>query len=473
MTEKTVPACTRAPLYCAYRENDLKRTHLCCIVQIKKYALNPKGLLRERSMYKRARRMLLTGVIIFIASEIYLTVFVSDFRISPAAIIFPVLFMTLNRDDPLPLTGAVTGIVLFILRAALSCARGNTLPAAMLAVHPGALYYFVYSLLFIPAAGNRYTASDLRVAGAAGACDFCSNIFELFDRHLILGEAVPDMDSWLKIFAIAVVRALIAYLCLLLLRQYRSLLKKEEHEQRYRRLYLITADLKSELYLMEKNSRQIEQVMKNAYQLYEKLDATASAPELKNASLDIAREVHDIKKDYYRVIRGIAEEIGKNPDTESMALKDMFTILEETLRADIREKKRDAAMNTEIGFPFHTDKHYQLMSILLNLTTNAEEAADPQRREMILVKEEKQGEDIVFTVSDNGQGIPARRLGVIFEMGYSSKYDEATGNMYRGVGLCSVKQLVEEQLHGTIGVTSEEGKGTVFTVKVPMKELIV
>lgn len=415
--------------------------------------------------------MLLTGVIIFISSEMYISVFANDFRISPAVALFPVLLLSLDRDHSSVLTGAVTALTLFVLRTSLYFARGYAPSAAMLTAQAGALFYLVYSVLFVFLTGNRYTVSDLSAAAAAGMCDFCSNITELVNRRLILGEAIPDADGFVKILTIALVRALIAYICLLLLRQYRSLLKKEEHEQRYRRLYLITADLKSELYLMEKNSRQIEQVMKNAYVLYEKLNGSDCPGEYKNASLDIAREVHDIKKDYYRVIRGISEEIGKNPDTESMSLKDLFTILTETLRSDIREKKRDVIVNTEIGYPFSTHKHYQLMSILLNLATNASEAAVPGRRELIFVREEKKDENIVFTVSDNGQGIPKKRLDVIFEMGYSSKYDETTGNMYRGVGLCSVKQLVEEQFRGTIEVDSEEGRGTVFTVTLPEKEL--
>ena len=423
-------------------------------------------------MEKKWRRLPVTGLIIFIASEISLTLFVSDFRISPAVVIFPVLLMTFDKELPLPLTGAATTVILLILRTLLYYARGYALSRALLTVQPGALFYFVYSLLFLLFTGNRYTASDIRVGLSAAACDFLSNSAEILNRILFLGEALPAFDSWLQILSIAVVRALLAYLSMLLMRRYRALLKKEEHEQRYRRLYLITANLKSELYLMEKNSRQIEQVMKNAYNLYEELSETGCAPELKNDSLDIAREVHDIKKDYYRVIRGISEEIGKDPEAEPMELRDLFTIMTDALLSDIRERKLDVIVTTEIGFPFRTEKHYQLMSILLNLTTNAEEAADPARRETILVREEKQGDTIVFTVSDNGTGIPEKRLDVIFEMGYSSKYDEQTGNMYRGVGLCSVKQLVEEQLSGTIEVASTEGKGTVFTVKVPANELI-
>lgn len=424
-----------------------------------------------RLMKKNVRHILLTGVIVFISSEMYISVFANDFRISPAVALFPVLLMSFDRGIPFPLTGAYTALSLFLLRTPLYMARGYAFRPAMLTAQAGALFYLSYALFFALLMGNRYAASEIRAGAAAVLCDFSSNILELVNRHIVLGETIPDADGFIKILLIAFVRALMAYICLLLLRQYRSLLKKEEHERRYRRLYLITADLKSELYLMEKNSGQIERVMKNAYQLYEKLNSSDCAPELKTASLDIAREVHDIKKDYYRVIRGISEEIGKNPDTASMPLKDLFTILTETLRLDIREKKRDVIVNTEIGYPFSTAKHYQLMTILLNLATNASEAADPDRRETILIREEKRGEDYVFTVSDNGQGIPEKRLGVIFEMGYSSKYNETTGNMYRGVGLCSVKQLVEEQLHGTIEVRSEEGKGTVFTVSIPEEEL--
>ncbi len=48
--------------------------------------------------------------------------------------------------------------------------------------------------------------------------------------------------------------------------------KNEEHENRYRRLFLMTTGLKNEIYFMRKNSEEIESVMANAYKLYEKLN---------------------------------------------------------------------------------------------------------------------------------------------------------------------------------------------------------
>jgi two-component system sensor histidine kinase YcbA len=56
-------------------------------------------------------------------------------------------------------------------------------------------------------------------------------------------------------------------------------------------------------------------------------------------------------------------------------------------------------------------------------------------------------------------------------MGYSTKFDYVTGNIYRGVGLCGVKSTIEEQFGGSIEVDSVFGDGTQFTIKVP-KEAI-
>ena len=52
-------------------------------------------------------------------------------------------------------------------------------------------------------------------------------------------------------------------------------------------------------------------------------------------------------------------------------------------------------------------------------------------------------------------------------MGYSTKFDYVTGNIYRGVGLCGVKTTVEETLGGSIDVNSVFGDGTEFIVTIP------
>ncbi|MDR0452839.1 MAG: response regulator [Treponema sp.] len=83
------------------------------------------------------------------------------------------------------------------------------------------------------------------------------------------------------------------------------------------------------------------------------------------------------------------------------------------------------------------------------------------------VRWEKQGGDtfIIFTVSDTGQGIREEDIGKLF-----SEYSQLDARANRkiegtGLGLSITKHLVE-MMGGTIGVESEYGWGTTFTVRV-------
>lgn len=79
----------------------------------------------------------------------------------------------------------------------------------------------------------------------------------------------------------------------------------------------------------------------------------------------------------------------------------------------------------------------------------------------------RQGKEAALTVKDNGPGIPKEHLGHVFERFYrvdKARSRETGGN---GLGLAIVQQMVN--LHsGSITVDSEEGKGTVFTVLLPI-----
>ncbi|MCD8329789.1 MAG: HAMP domain-containing histidine kinase [Lachnospiraceae bacterium] len=66
---------------------------------------------------------------------------------------------------------------------------------------------------------------------------------------------------------------------------------------------------------------------------------------------------------------------------------------------------------------------------------------------------------VAFSVRDNGCGIPSEALDEIWERGYS-------GRGSSGLGLPYVKQVVEAS-DGEIHVTSQVGKGTVFTILLP------
>ena len=116
-------------------------------------------------------------------------------------------------------------------------------------------------------------------------------------------------------------------------------------------------------------------------------------------------------------------------------------------------------------------QHYQLLSILKNLVTNAVEAIQSSgKRGTIRLSARLAGETLSFVVEDNGPGIPPRSMQNLFQMGYSTKFDPETGNIGRGVGLPSVQHIVEE-LRGTIQVDSTPGKGARFQVDIPVSSL--
>jgi ABC-type sugar transport system substrate-binding protein/CheY-like chemotaxis protein/AraC-like DNA-binding protein/nitrogen-specific signal transduction histidine kinase len=113
---------------------------------------------------------------------------------------------------------------------------------------------------------------------------------------------------------------------------------------------------------------------------------------------------------------------------------------------------------------FDTDK---MEKICYNLLSNAFKFTPENGRiDVNLSKIMKEDESFAqLTVSDNGGGISEHHLQSIFERFY--KVDSRTTGS--GIGLHLTKVLVEMH-NGTIGLKSEEGKGSVFTVQIPFKQ---
>ncbi|HTX89735.1 MAG TPA: ATP-binding protein [Anaerolineales bacterium] len=106
-----------------------------------------------------------------------------------------------------------------------------------------------------------------------------------------------------------------------------------------------------------------------------------------------------------------------------------------------------------------------LDSILRNLVGNAIKYTPEKGTVTVDVLVE--GECALLRVKDTGIGIPADELSHLGEEFFRAKNAHAAGVPGTGLGMSIVKQYVE-QYQGQIGVESEVGKGTTFTVRLPL-----
>ena len=101
---------------------------------------------------------------------------------------------------------------------------------------------------------------------------------------------------------------------------------------------------------------------------------------MQQMGLEIARDVHEIKKDYIRIIQGIEEAIEEESNEETMSLQDLLRILESSTYRTMAEKKLDIRLMFDCRDNFMTQEHYQLMTILKNLVGNAVEAIESTKK---------------------------------------------------------------------------------------------
>ncbi len=107
----------------------------------------------------------------------------------------------------------------------------------------------------------------------------------------------------------------------------------------------------------------------------------------------------------------------------------------------------------------------QISQALLNLLLNSIESIDGEGNIRLSLQKGIQPDTVEIVIEDTGQGIPGRDLEKIFEPFFSTKRKGT------GLGLAIVHQIIENH-GGEIKVDSQEGKGTIFTIKIPANKKI-
>jgi len=104
----------------------------------------------------------------------------------------------------------------------------------------------------------------------------------------------------------------------------------------------------------------------------------------------------------------------------------------------------------------------QLNQVFLSLLKNATNAIEGSGR--ISIKTTTENGHVRVEISDTGKGIPRRKLGKIFDFGFST----GDSRVKMSSGLSTAYNIVQKH-HGEIKVDSEVGKGTTFSIVLPIK----
>jgi signal transduction histidine kinase len=111
----------------------------------------------------------------------------------------------------------------------------------------------------------------------------------------------------------------------------------------------------------------------------------------------------------------------------------------------------------------------RLHQLLLNLISNAVDACAVQSMRcgqdrfegLVKISTIQDGQELKIIIADNGCGIPANKIKEVFNHPFTTK-PEGTG-----IGLITVKKIVEEELQGKISMISQENKGATFAITIP------
>lgn len=414
------------------------------------------------------KQILTFSIFIILLAQIKLDVFASNFRVSMGVMLLPVLIFLYQKIAILSIT-LLAGVGVYFSRVMLQALRYPVTPQLWLDFFPELIFYLIYGVLFyLYFRRQDYKLPHDNCYIALFFMDYLANLSELLCR-LQLGAFVPSLQ--INILLVALIRTVIIWAVCTGLSQYRFLLISTEHAHRYQRLILLISKLNSEVIWMHKNTAMIEDTMAKSYQLFSRMQEENVDPALSQCALNVAKDIHEVKKEYLMILRGISEALELNLRDGDMSLSDILTVLHNSLVLLCNEKNIKLDFRSHVQTNFKTDKHYFLLSVFRNLFTNAVEANLDGSITLIFSQKETET-DYLFEIFDNGPGIPEENLDQIFNPGFSTKINFHTGEISRGLGLNLVEDVVKNQFRGTIRVESRPGN-TVFLITIPKAQLEV
>ena len=172
------------------------------------------------------------------------------------------------------------------------------------------------------------------------------------------------------------------------------------------------------------------------------------------------------------IVQAMREFSGRRPKDKTLA--DLNRIIRSTLTFSRNEYKYATVVSTDLdkNLPSVPCLPSELTQVMLNLVVNAAHAVEdrygkksPLKGE-IRITSRRDGDWAVVCVADDGAGIPADHHHHVFNPFFTTK-EVGRGS---GQGLAISHSVVVDKLGGAISFESDMGRGTTFTIRLPIED---
>ncbi|MDD3705231.1 MAG: ATP-binding protein [Clostridiaceae bacterium] len=419
------------------------------------------------------KEMLMVGLFTALMGQVNFYPFGTDFRITIGVVAFTFLMLYFHTI-PIIASSIVTGIFVLAFRVGIDFfANSMAMDAAVYKHLPGMMYYIAYGIIIEGARFRKLFEKPIYFMLALTMADILSNIFELFIRNQLNHNSFDAIFS--TIMLAAVIRSCLVLALFWVIKYYSLFVTKEEHQRRYKELLVLTSKLKSEIYFLKKSMQDIENAMVKSYKIYNTIKESnpMSMEEVEKITADclnLSIDIHEIKKDYNRIVISMEKLLPTGDNHKTMRISDIFETIGEIFNRYIEVIDKDIILSFEYKENFRVSEYFIIMSILNNMIQNSIEAcfsSDSFVKVRCFIHESM----LVFAVRDNGKGIGKKERELIFEPGYTTKFNPETGHVSTGLGLTHIRILLEH-LEGSININEDCEDTTEFVIEIPMNRIV-
>ncbi|WP_342599567.1 sensor histidine kinase [Psychrobacillus sp. FSL H8-0483] len=415
-------------------------------------------VVRQNIFKKNGLALVLTVFLTVIASELKVVPFNGEaFRFGLGSIAFFLLILTFPPASLL-LTGCITGIAVVSVRIAGDLLFHLDPFWTSVTNHvPAFLFYFLFALGFSIVKIERYKTLPFVLGAWAIGFEFIANSVEHFIRYWFLNHEIIGLRDWALLIGVAIFRS---YFVVGLY----SSITITEQKKRVEEMLGVGAELYSETLYLQKSMNHIEQITASSHDLYRQLKKN-ELHLLSVQALHIAQEIHEVKKDSQRILAGL-QKITEIKKETPLLLSDVLQLVIHANEKYSELLKKDISFQLSISVDFETDQQIPLLALLNNITANAVEAIIQKGKIEVDVYEESL--NTLFIIKDSGIGIKKEDISIVFEPGYTTKFNEK-GVAATGIGLSHVKEIIHT-LAGKIEIEPCK-QGTVFRIHIPTNHI--